>query len=481
MQIASMVNDDAYIDEGARSIRVTSSSAKDMTPVSEHVLGKHQHNRDRTHRARHGSFQSFFILAIVDIPEHSDEIKNYKRAKSCGFEKVLCQIKVNSNGSFEMRPSFNSTEEEAQRHEAGLDTTISSTAGASANAVRNAPSADIPPPWYYFQAPSGQLYAFRIENDADDGNEEFFMAREEDIKRDLRARQLDLQQNRVGTEFEAPPQHDRFFAHVFGSIVRTTGFAADNIYISYSLGLPEHWTISPHASYVRDSAVTHTAQAMIEHNTEHADARAVRSHHFCMPFHFELEGKDGYVTRWPYMYFQVASVDNWQRHRIVGYGHVVLPDKPGVHEITVPTWRPIGTVRDEMQRFFVGGSRSLRNIQDVAIPAASQEAVSNRYGVVSEPGGDVVLTFNTLIVNSKATTANAAARRRYAAGINDNADDDLSLLSPAVRDALRKARAAAKRAELATTRRRQRRGRKKLLRTLRQRSVSSHMNLSETM
>jgi len=80
------------------------------------------------------------------------------------------------------------------------------------------------------------------------------------------------------------------------------------------------------------------------------------------------------VLSWPMLYIQVNSVDRWSRYRVEGYGSCRLPDQPGrymavpclppglelgrswcvlstgVHSIRVPTWRPLGSQAQQMQR-----------------------------------------------------------------------------------------------------------------------------------
>lgn len=67
-----------------------------------------------------------------------------------------------------------------------------------------------------------------------------------------------------------------------------------------------------------------------------------------------LIGLPGCLLRFPVVYFQVNSIDWWGRHRVVGYGHFTVPDKPGCHEIVVSTWRPTGSLRAQVSRYNCG-------------------------------------------------------------------------------------------------------------------------------
>ena len=37
------------------------------------------------------------------------------------------------------------------------------------------------------------------------------------------------------------------------------------------------------------------------------------------------------LPQWPQIYFEVASLDSWQRHRVEGYGYLSVPTTPGMH------------------------------------------------------------------------------------------------------------------------------------------------------
>ena len=47
---------------------------------------------------------------------------------------------------------------------------------------------------------------------------------------------------------------------------------------------------------------------------------------------------------------------------MVGYGFAQVPAAPGVHELDIPTWRPAGSVLEEMTAYFLGGTPQLRNV-----------------------------------------------------------------------------------------------------------------------
>ena len=72
----------------------------------------------------------------------------------------------------------------------------------------------------------------------------------------------------------------------------------------------------------------------------------------------------------PTIYFEVNSVDYWNRHRIEGYGSYNIDINKHINDqdICIPIWRPIGTIREEMTRFFIGGGKRLKDKKLITIP-----------------------------------------------------------------------------------------------------------------
>jgi len=62
---------------------------------------------------------------------------------------------------------------------------------------------------------------------------------------------------------------------------------------------------------------------------EQIKGEKVNVSHFCFPLEFQFIQDDQGVTRMgansPYLLLQVNSVDEWQRHRIEGYGFLRIP------------------------------------------------------------------------------------------------------------------------------------------------------------
>ncbi|NXW24616.1 MKS1 protein, partial [Circaetus pectoralis] len=96
------------------------------------------------------------------------------------------------------------------------------------------------------------------------------------------------------------------------------------------------------------------------------------------------------LPQWSVLYFEVLSLDFWQRYRIEGYGSLVLPASPGLHMLTIPTWVPVelGTVA-ELRRFFIGGSPELEDITYIRIPSTFKGEHLSCFGFRTETTGSV--------------------------------------------------------------------------------------------
>ncbi|XP_014677032.1 PREDICTED: Meckel syndrome type 1 protein-like [Priapulus caudatus] len=145
--------------------------------------------------------------------------------------------------------------------------------------------------------------------------------------------------------------------------------------------------------------------------------------HFSFPFEFELfykketiedeKGTDE-MMRWPQLYIEVLSLDSWHRYRTEGYGYITLPTSPGCRMETLNTWRPVGhSIRDELRRFFVGGSPELEDPTYVSVPSTFEGAHLSKFGFKTESTGSVTIRINT-IQQSRSFLDTAASKKKLA-------------------------------------------------------------------
>lgn len=93
---------------------------------------------------------------------------------------------------------------------------------------------------------------------------------------------------------------------------------------------------------------------------------------------------------WPRLHLQVWSQDSFGRCQLAGYGFCHVPSSPGTHRLDCPTWRPLGSWREQLARAFVGGGPQL--LHGDAIYSGA-----DRYRLHTAAGGLVHLELGLLL------------------------------------------------------------------------------------
>ncbi|KAJ8266563.1 hypothetical protein GJAV_G00131920 [Gymnothorax javanicus] len=267
-------------------------------------------------------------------------------------EYVLCTLKADSNGVVTIKPDFNGSKEPYR-----LET----------------------------EGEKREVWRLVLE-DASAAISQDEKEREQRMYRDLYTRHKDYLNSLVGQDFEMPPPGILRLL-VNGEIVSAKGYEFDNLYIHFFLELPNNWSSLPFESL---SGVTQTCRTR-SHGKDNIAF-------FSYPFNFEAffrkeDETEESLPQWPVLYFEVLSLDFWQRHRAEGYGYIVIPATPGHHSLTCSTWRPLqcGTVA-ELRRFFIGGAPELEDSSYVQVPGTFKGDRLSRFGFRTETTGSV--TFN---------------------------------------------------------------------------------------
>lgn len=97
-----------------------------------------------------------------------------------------------------------------------------------------------------------------------------------------------------------------------------------------------------------------------------------------------------YAAGWPRLHLQVWSQDSFGRCQLAGYGFCHVPSSPGTHQLDCPTWRPLGSWREQLARAFVGGGPQL--LHGDAIYSGA-----DRYRLHTAAGGTVHLELGLLL------------------------------------------------------------------------------------
>ncbi|KAG8450667.1 hypothetical protein GDO86_003082 [Hymenochirus boettgeri] len=319
------------------------------------------------------------VCEIVSLPEASDEfIRNnhiittpvqtmYIMADlgSGNFglkehEHVLCTIRVDANGVVTLKP----------------DTT--GTKGPYRLAV---------------EGEKRQLWKYTLQHVSESVQKEE-QEQEQHIYKDLYSRHKEYLNNLVGSDFEMQ-------------------FDYNNLYVHFFVELPKHWS-SPGFQVL--SGVTQTCQAKSIGSDNVA--------YFSYPFSFESflseEAESEDTAQLPVFFFEVLSLDFWQRYRVEGYGSVVLPGTPGMHVVTAQTWRPVELgVVTELKRFFIGGSPELEDLTYIRVPGTFQGQRLSRFGFRTKSSGSLTLRFHCLH-HSQSFLDNSPQRKKMGCLGNSN-------------------------------------------------------------
>jgi len=268
------------------------------------------------------------------------------------FEHILCTIKIDANGMIVVKPDIE------------LKEVITIEAYQDARTK----------------------YQYSIEH-ASTPMKKHEREQEARLFKELYTRHENLMVTHVGNELSPMPKSTELFVYVFGEIVSARNFEYDSIYIQYFLDLPSGWQ-SPGKSL---SGVTHCCSM-------NNDFEAF----FSFPFEFQLQytlphNKETSFIRWPTLYLEVLSYDNWQRYRCEGYGFVQLSDIPGSVVLEIDTWRPKGEgVTPDLNRFFIGGNPSLEDITYSKSPSGTEDVVHSKFYFRTVSSGTVTVRMNTI-------------------------------------------------------------------------------------
>ena len=130
--------------------------------------------------------------------------------------------------------------------------------------------------------------------------------------------------------------------HIMGEIVGGLD-SCDGVWCRWRIEHGKHWSV------LEGDPNGHSQTAYIRHETEPA------AWNHPIDLHYRTTSIQG----WPKIIVQIQQLDNFGRLRIVGYGFAHLPCTPGLHNISIPCWRPTGTPNEELTAHFLGNMPQL--------------------------------------------------------------------------------------------------------------------------
>ena len=219
----------------------------------------------------------------------------------------------------------------------------------------------------------------------------------------------------VGDDFEKPPGRS-FRLFLNGEIISAEDFDhtyGSSMFIHYFLELPMGWSLAEDESG-ENQGLTQTCYIRSDKEVAHF------CHPFCLDLYYDtnrLDKNEEKMPKWPQIFFEVISLDQWSRCRTEGYGNISIPIHAGSYDnLIVETWRPI-LPTTEMRRYFVGGTPEL---EDLSYCGGSNSLVNDskvlsRYGFRTLTSGRI-RTRMYVMHQSKAlmpTTNTSQARVHY--------------------------------------------------------------------
>ena len=102
----------------------------------------------------------------------------------------------------------------------------------------------------------------------------------------------------------------------------------------------------------------------------------------------------------PVILIEVYSTQYFGSNRLEGYGYVSLRDNPGFQDITIATWRPVGSRSSRLTEFFIGGNPILHHPVFSEVPNKMSSSLS-RFGVLTEGSGSVRFRVNTICTDPR--------------------------------------------------------------------------------
>eukprot|EP00854_Cymbomonas_tetramitiformis_P000797 gene797-1277_t len=393
-QLYTYVHADEFSQLSEETRHVTTSPGEHFN----HLVRLMFNNSGRNKQMQLGTgFQTMYIMA--ELGDEANAEQQEANEKADGDEaasavddverKVLACIKAYSNGTFDMRPGFSQPDTSYR---------LELSSGAVYEYVLiNAIEQDLT------KLKKAQLRAEKMEKEA------LSAAESRRAHGGLHAANLLSFQPCPG------PSPDAMRAVINMEIVAGRGFGHDYLYVEYFIKMDNGmWQLVEGRDYIR--GITHISKTVKYPSEDPLQEDAFWVAHWCFPIELELVCQEERAGKhWPMIYFQVFSYDSWDRLRTEGYCYLNLGDaSPGSKVHYLRCWRPLGSIRDQMSDFFVGGSRELQDISSVAAPQGHSGKVLNKYGFSTETSGELKIRTNVLyhgrnVVPRQAPTASTVA------------------------------------------------------------------------
>lgn len=131
--------------------------------------------------------------------------------------------------------------------------------------------------------------------------------------------------------------------HVIGQLVGASDFPKKNLFCKWDTHFGSSWKL-----------ISGCKEAQTQIDSPQLDGKT----YWCHPIDIHLGTKG--IQGWPKFHVEVYHQDDCGRNELYGYGFLHIPTQPGSHNLTCVTWRPTGSLKHEINRFFLGGGLHLK-------------------------------------------------------------------------------------------------------------------------
>ena len=188
--------------------------------------------------------------------------------------------------------------------------------------------------------------------------------------------------------FEMPPKRTQRFAIIF-TVNEATGFEYDNVHIRYHIKLPENTLLEEGLL----DAASHTATGSYFNSLLHIG----------LTWQITVLCEEQFdPSQQLFVFFEVISIDSWERERLEGFCHFSLNLlQPCQHFVKLHCIRPVESFMESLSRYFIGGRRQFDYKSFICDRPEDKESGNSsnfhcRYGGRMQNSGELNLTCQVL-------------------------------------------------------------------------------------
>lgn len=151
--------------------------------------------------------------------------------------------------------------------------------------------------------------------------------------------------------------------HIIGHIASATDFEDRFLFLKWSTNSGSYWKVLE--GFIEGQTHLSKREEGID-GTEHSWSHPI-------DIHYVTSGLQG----WPRFEFQVWGVDWLGKCNISAYGFMSIPTKPGYHEVTCSTWRPVGDFRRRIIDYVTGYRMHLVDPSDIISNGLNRQVIQS--------------------------------------------------------------------------------------------------------